>query len=45
MMMPMMMPSPLGIRNENIGRAFNEMRTLGDIVLSDISSLMTKYAR
>lgn len=39
------MPNPLGIRNENVGRAMDEMRTLGDIVLNDISGLLSKYSR
>jgi len=44
MMMPQM-PNPLGIRNENVGRAFTEVRTLGDLLFNDMSGLFEKYSR
>jgi len=43
--MMMGMPMPMGVRNENVGRALTEMRTLGDIVLNDVTTLFHKYSR
>ncbi len=46
MMMMMMMGGGMMMRTDTVsGRALNEMRTFGEVLLLDVTSLMTKYAR